>query len=824
MITFNAGSTPKRYYANIIDQAGNKGGCGFIFSYPSVPAVVPEVTGLTHDNVPQQIKRWTWGCNTQNCTYRHAITNRATHTFDDDDGWGATTEETTGTSRGDGKWYIHVQARTTEGGESRVRTVYATIDRTRPATPTQNDVVYLIQDNGDEPDQIIIQISNLDPGDTVKVYTMVNDRPSFQFDPETVASDGDSVSVVIPTRSTSTDYCAKVIDRAKNESARCGFILTYPFINPRLVLKTPMPNPSPNYLHDRPTFTVEKARGSKVYLYADSGNDCSDGACCENRNNVKLMGSKTCPTTGACTIQVGENVDKKLDYPEGVGKHKTKNTFYLKKEYEVENNEKRSSCSSIQNGNNEATEEANKRNVVYNLWTYKPIHVGGYKWACHLSKLGEIRCWAKWHNDSKDVEDIFKKCLPSGGTHEGTEKWLASFNPLNFGDPINLGCRDSDPATGVCPSNEKYKALAVSVGKDWADDGNFDKAFVCAILDDQKVKCWGGANEKGQLGQGNITPINDPSEIKPVALNNKVKAISSGRAHSCVILDSNGVDNNKVKCWGDNSKAQLGLNKTSVALPAIGDTEPLSDANAKKVDEATTTPQNDDNIQQVKAISAGEFHTCAILLRTGNDNNKVKCWGDNTYYQLGLANTDTMGGSNQIGDSLFNTSTVANPTVKHLATGSARTCIITASDSKVICRSNYYVYNSIAAADPLRRPEYNGTVDDSKEQTFSFDDKIVVGLALGGDHTCALFESGEVNCFRQKLFSPPRTQKKHLNKDLYIGTSAVDLNTNNTVQYMDSTRDDVCVSLKDGQVKCWGDEDDDTHDRPELCENNAPSS
>ena len=211
----------------------------------------------------------------------------------DDDGWGATTEETTGTSRGDGKWYIHVQARTTEGGESRVRTVYATIDRTRPATPTQNDVVYLIQDNGDEPDQIIIQISNLDPGDTVKVYTMVNDRPSFQFDPETVASGETEVHIEFPKRDNATDYCAIVTDQAKNKSVGCGFILTHPVLNPRLVLKTPTPNLSPdslNYLHDEPTFTVEKAKGSKVYLYADTGATCTGGACCENRNNVKIDG------------------------------------------------------------------------------------------------------------------------------------------------------------------------------------------------------------------------------------------------------------------------------------------------------------------------------------------------------------------------------------------------------------------------------------------------------------------------------------------------------------------------------------------------------
>ena len=144
VITFNAGSTSKRYYANIIDQAGNKGGCGFIFSYPSVPAVVPVVTGLTDDDVPRQTKRWTWGCNTQNCTYRYVINQRATPTFDNG-AYGTTTEFSTGDKSQaleNGIFMFRLKQPKVE--PSRVRTVYATIDRTRPATPTQDSIVYVM--------------------------------------------------------------------------------------------------------------------------------------------------------------------------------------------------------------------------------------------------------------------------------------------------------------------------------------------------------------------------------------------------------------------------------------------------------------------------------------------------------------------------------------------------------------------------------------------------------------------------------------------------------------------------------------------------------
>jgi len=49
-----------------------------------------------------------------------------------------------------------------------------------------------------------------------------------------------------------------------------------------------------------------------------------------------------------------------------------------------------------------------------------------------------------------------------------------------------------------------------------------------------------------------------------------------------------------------------------------------------------------------RAISAGDRHTCVVL-----DNTSVKCWGENSYGQLGLGDNSTRGdNSSEMGDNL----------------------------------------------------------------------------------------------------------------------------------------------------------------------------
>jgi alpha-tubulin suppressor-like RCC1 family protein len=89
--------------------------------------------------------------------------------------------------------------------------------------------------------------------------------------------------------------------------------------------------------------------------------------------------------------------------------------------------------------------------------------------------------------------------------------------------------------------------------------------FHCVILDNDTVKCW-GKNDKGQLGLGNTNNVGPPPAQMGNALltvdlgaGRTAKEIFAGHRHVCVILD-----NNFLKCWGDNNNGQLGIGNTNV--------------------------------------------------------------------------------------------------------------------------------------------------------------------------------------------------------------------------------------------------------------------
>ena len=133
----------------------------------------------------------------------------------------------------------------------------------------------------------------------------------------------------------------------------------------------------------------------------------------------------------------------------------------------------------------------------------------------------------------------------------------------------------------------------------------------CAVLRTGTASCW-GYNHHGELGNGGFTSATRPVAV--VGLSGPVALLVAGGFHTCATTDAAGV-----QCWGFNRNYQLGHgttagNQSAAPLAVIG------------VDD------------HVVAIAANTLHSCVL---TATDRTAY-CWGINEKGQLGTGTTDNM--------------------------------------------------------------------------------------------------------------------------------------------------------------------------------------
>ncbi|HYE57300.1 MAG TPA: hypothetical protein VD948_02295, partial [Rhodothermales bacterium] len=234
--------------------------------------------------------------------------------------------------------------------------------------------------------------------------------------------------------------------------------------------------------------------------------------------------------------------------------------------------------------------------------------------------------------------------------------------------------------------------------------------------------------------------------------------IAVGDDHTCTVTLSGGV-----KCWGYNGYGQLGDGSQQDSRTPV-DVSGLTTA--------------------VTAIAAGRFHTCALTSSGG-----VKCWGDNSYGQLGFS--ATVGTSSTFRSPVPVDVSGLTSGVTAIAAGSNHTCAVTSSGG-VKCwgmnNSGQLGDNSIT---------YRYLPVDVSGLTSG-----VTAIAAGGYHTCALTSSGGVKCWGENISG-------QLGNGQSGGTAGrlapVDVSGLTAgVTAIAAGNEHTCALTSGGGVKCWG--------------------
>jgi alpha-tubulin suppressor-like RCC1 family protein len=248
-----------------------------------------------------------------------------------------------------------------------------------------------------------------------------------------------------------------------------------------------------------------------------------------------------------------------------------------------------------------------------------------------------------------------------------------------------------------------------------------------------------------------------------------VAAIATGDDHTCAVSTKGAV-----RCWGAPGYGRLGQPGYD---ETIGDDEPPSDWDP--------VAAGDDVI----AIAAGTQHTC-VLRSTGT----VLCWGYNSYGQLGLGHTMSIGDDEPVlsGGDLPLEDLIA------IASGDGHNCALD-GDGAVWCWGS----NS---SGQLGTGDTTSLGDDETLEALAPVDLpgVAVEIVAGSEHSCARLDDGKISCWGRAAEGQLGYGTPDAIGDDESPASAGTVDLGGVAIDIDTEHDHTCAVLEGGTVRCWG--------------------
>ena len=385
------------------------------------------------------------------------------------------------------------------------------------------------------------------------------------------------------------------------------------------------------------------------------------------------------------------------------------------------------------------------------------VAAGGFH-ACALLVSGRVKCWGYNDNGSLGLGDRLNrgdapgemgdalpyvdlgtartaKTLEAGSEHtcaildnDRVKCWgYNAFGQLGLGDATNRGDGPGEMGDALpyvdLGTGRTAKALAAADG------------YTCAVLDNDRVKCW-GYNFSGELGLGDLQHRGDgPGEMGDalpyidLGTGRTVKSLTAVYHAACAVLD-----NNLVKCWGFNGSGELGLGdnlRRGGAPGEMGDTLPYVDLGTGRT---------------AKFVHAGVTYTCAVL-----DNERLKCWGYNANGELGLGDTVVRGdGPGEMGDALPYVDLGSGRLAKSLSSGIRSACALL--DNQRIKCWGINATGQLGLGDVQARGDAPGEMGDALPYVDVGAGRLGIAVAAGSFFSCALLDNQRIKCWGQGVY------------------------------------------------------------------------
>eukprot|EP01083_Nonionella_stella_P254996 875735_1 len=314
----------------------------------------------------------------------------------------------------------------------------------------------------------------------------------------------------------------------------------------------------------------------------------------------------------------------------------------------------------------------------------------------------------------------------------------------------------------------------------------------CAISTNNKLKCF-GENTKGQLGYGDIDSRGGSGspmgdDLAEVELGtNFIPMQLSAGYYHTCALSTT----NKVKCFGMNYNGQLGY----------GDTDNRGNE-ANEMSDNLTVVDLGSSFVPIR-IASGEGFNCAI-----STNNTAKCWGLNSNGQLGYGHTDKVGaGPHDMGDNLTEIDLGSGFSVSKIACARSHTCALS-TNNKVKCWGQNSA-GQLGLGNTFILGDEPGEMGDNLTEVDLGSDFIPIEITAAADHTCALSANHTIKCWGANneavLGYGPMLEIGDEPDEMGMNLPELQFRVGFTPKQIETAFVHACAVSIDNRIQCWAD-------------------